>query len=549
MAKLAANAMTNHQDEPAFWELFGPRAVSNLTSIQNTFKASAEFTKKIITTCNLDDTHPTCTDRFNYGGIGALNSTAGKRDDNISLVFCREFFGFPPLDYKINMGINNPDDQTARFNLGYYHENQGTALLRAILPFALPSNEAHISDLWVNIHHQNTPKWTACYGVLCSKILARLDGSCWSVLNADNYALFALSKYISQVIEGSFPWLPRLERNEPSWSPLIVTNLGGIQGGAVAVTEKFSENTVSQPRYNKSRYQLDLGTYNPRDRLGNSAVDLSNSSWLQQESSYPEGWHKQRNDFLQEWTSAWDNVSLNMDTKRTHVCFKNGNNASTPYGSIDSQPFDATEAAELALKFCNETVRQWMKITVYPSVLTAAKKAIDLSVWHQTGRKNSTNEMNFFWTADPNKFLSARAVGRLFEGRSDDDKIQHCHATYKYIMEQCDKDSPDKYGGYITLNDRIYAAFVTPASHRASRNNIAPMSTFKCAEYNATSYWRAAASIQSMQDTRLSKLCTCWYDDYTFAAEMFCRPAAGDCVTLVKEENRVWAKDRGYNCP
>lgn len=90
--------------------------------------------------------------------------------------------------------------------------------------------------------------------------------------------------------------------------------------------------------------------------------------------------------------------------------------------------------------------------------------------------------------------------------------------------------------------------FATPENRRASLDKAIPLQTLNCAEYNATSYWRTADVVPSMQDPRLSKLCTCWYDEHTFVAEMFCKSAAGSCAALPAEQEKVWARDKGFNC-
>ncbi|KAJ4362554.1 hypothetical protein N0V83_010648 [Neocucurbitaria cava] len=397
------------------------------------------------------------------------------------------------------MGINHPTTWTARFDIGYYHENQGTALLRAMVPFV---TKGTASDLWVHLYHESFALWTACYGVLCSKILARLDGTSPSMLNADNYALFALSKYVSQAIEGSFPWLPRLERQEV-WSPTILSTFNGN----LAVTDTFSQKLISQPNYNQSRYQLTSNTTQPLEVLGKSAVDLTRSVWFRQDTAYPIGWTDQRNAFLNELTYAYGNTSLNMDTKRTLICFRNG----TSPPPVNIQPFDSTEASDAAQAFCSNVTNVTnitSPSTVYPAVLSPVTNLTRLRGGGTNG-KNDSNTMNFVLAAHPDSFLQNRIATNLFEGNTSDKKADHCYMTYKYIMDECDKNSTEKYGGIMTLNDRIYAAYCSPKTHNASQD-IAPVHDFKCSEYNATSYWRTSDLIASMQDARLRNLCTCW---------------------------------------
>lgn len=123
VATLAADGSNNMQNDTAFWEFFGPGAVVNLTDIETTFQNLVNSPLNISVTCNFDDKVPACTDWYRYGGIAGYQPSDSTTLP--SLIFCREFFSFPPLDYRVNMGINHPTTWTARFDIGYYHENQG----------------------------------------------------------------------------------------------------------------------------------------------------------------------------------------------------------------------------------------------------------------------------------------------------------------------------------------------------------------------------------------------------------------------------------------
>jgi hypothetical protein len=122
---------TGHEDDPAFWDLFGPRAVGNLTSIRDAFSVAHESSWTITASCTFDESDPVCTDRFRYGGIGeGQASNQGVRREeahglSATLIFCPKFFGFPSLDYRVKMGVNHRENPTARYDLGFFHDNQG----------------------------------------------------------------------------------------------------------------------------------------------------------------------------------------------------------------------------------------------------------------------------------------------------------------------------------------------------------------------------------------------------------------------------------------
>jgi hypothetical protein len=137
MSELAPITESNYTGDPAFWELFGPNAQGNGSSIIGIFKHVKENDWHITASCDLSSETTECKDKYMYGGIGEITSGA---DSSPSLVFCGEFFTFPTLEFRLQMGLNNPINWTARFDLGYYHENQGT-----VHPYTLEHDTNSIS--------------------------------------------------------------------------------------------------------------------------------------------------------------------------------------------------------------------------------------------------------------------------------------------------------------------------------------------------------------------------------------------------------------------
>jgi hypothetical protein len=122
----------DHEKDPAFWELFGPGAVGNITSIRGAFEQVLQTPFVIAARCNFDDTDAACSDPLMYGGIGGKipSGQPAKWDENQALqgqlTFCRDFFALPTLDHRVQLGINGHDVfLETPYNLGYYHDNQG----------------------------------------------------------------------------------------------------------------------------------------------------------------------------------------------------------------------------------------------------------------------------------------------------------------------------------------------------------------------------------------------------------------------------------------
>jgi hypothetical protein len=121
-------------------------------------------------------------------------------------------------------------------------------------------------------------------------------------------------------------------------------------------------------------------------------------------------------------------------------------------------------------------------------------------------------------------------------------------------------------GGFIKLNDRIYGIYTVPENRKTPvpwPTDYASLGELKCTDYNATSYWRVAFSNEThqaatqtlvpapivMTDTdQLSKLCTCWYSEHPFTADMFCKHPASTCEDLATNDMRVAAHWKGFIC-
>ncbi|KAH7377839.1 hypothetical protein BKA66DRAFT_588457 [Pyrenochaeta sp. MPI-SDFR-AT-0127] len=535
MSKLASENWANHQTDPAFWDLFGPSAVRNLSSIEKSFKDIVEGAWNITVVCDLHDAIRQCTDRYMYGGIGEY-SRMTQEDYSPTLIFCREFFGFPTLDTQVQQAINI--GMRTRLDLGAYHENQ--ALGRPI------------SNLWAYMRHRAqsatvlAARWTACYGISCAKLLAQLsdENNDWSVLNADNYALFALSKYVSQLLHaGEFAWLPRLNLNTP-WTTEIVQRYTATGVNTFAVTGLFGAQTVSQLRYNLTRYQSAEDVIFRTELPEYRQADIWNAPWVPEDLNYSQDYISRRGKFYEEWSKAVDNDLRNIDTIRNLTCFGQDSGAHPI-----ARAFDLEEATQLAKQFCNKKVRKALNdsAVLYPAALVHDSNATSyLRDW--LGRPNGTAPMNFYIALHPSSVESNKSFYEFFEGKDEDLRVAHCWLTFKHIIENCDQSSSEKFGGVMTLNDRVYAAIASPNSQQASIANITPVSDFQCADYNLTSYWHASTYLQVDDSARLGKLCTCWYNSHPFGAQMFCKKQGVDCANLASAEDRIWARSKAMQC-
>jgi hypothetical protein len=137
MTKVTTESPTDYIEDPAFWHIFGQRAVGNTTAIKNAFEQVNDGPWAISAICNFDNSAP-CDDLAMYGGIAEKKGDAQRRDETQTysphLVFCRDFFALPSLDHRVQMGINHLTYLEARYTLGYFHDNQGKPFGRGIVP-------------------------------------------------------------------------------------------------------------------------------------------------------------------------------------------------------------------------------------------------------------------------------------------------------------------------------------------------------------------------------------------------------------------------------
>jgi len=128
MANVTVKSQIAYTDNPNFWLFFGQSSVEHIPVIKSVFPGVLQLSEPISVRCNFDRSAP-CDDRTNFPGIAKTVVDTRKRDgtqgQQPGLVICPEYFGLPPLNHRVQMGINSPTNLTARYNSGYYHDNRG----------------------------------------------------------------------------------------------------------------------------------------------------------------------------------------------------------------------------------------------------------------------------------------------------------------------------------------------------------------------------------------------------------------------------------------
>ncbi|KAI4636788.1 hypothetical protein J4E93_010913 [Alternaria ventricosa] len=435
----------NLGQDPPFVENLGTSAIQNASTVESVFKdyssATVSAAWKINAVCDIKNETAACQSKHVYGGIG---SEGPRVDLKPNLYFCWEYFRFPPLNEAVQMGLSDSVDWTRRFNMGSYHENQASALLRALL-YYLPQREGwnrHISNL---------------------KLLAQLaDSETWSILNADNYALFALQKYVSHQLGESnslgtsnFPWLPRLEDGpNPIIKPFVSGDIETFQ-----VTPEFSAESDSQWYYDVERYQktdiLDFKDQLPKE----SQADLENAPWSF--GATTSGFKALRDKFLKVFNEAKQHGMSNLGASKEYTCYREDKTAFP-----DAIAFTFDEVQSELDNFCKNKVNDYMLAgkPLHPRIFQ-----IDKEVELYTQLPDGTKDLSYYVAPGPDSFMTGKNLSVYFEGIQSDEKASHCIATYNDLITHCDgADSDDKYGGYLKIYDMCPAILQLFISYRSS---------------------------------------------------------------------------------
>ncbi|RYN79512.1 hypothetical protein AA0117_g3493 [Alternaria alternata] len=445
MAIETVKDMTDHEHDPAFWELYGPRAVQNLTSIRSAFEQVAHGPWTIEASCNIDDQDPACSDPFMYGGIGDMitEGQAAKRDESqtfsAKLTFCQDFFTLPPLDHRIQLGVSSDGPYLGtRYDLGYYHDNQGksftTTLLRSLFRY-LPVTEGlnrPISDLWVLLRQiAGDTTWSACYGIYCAKVLARLNDPSidWASVNADNYALYALSKYVAPRIRGNFTFLPEMKDYLNVWKAFAVPQ-GAAHDAPAVVYDLYGKPTSSQTYYNATRLQSSTGTFDPNNILdSNRKADISHTPFLKNIGTYPSTYSSELARWESEFTPAFQDLLINIDATYDRTCFSD-----TTSSHPEANYFDGYEALDFAKTFCEDIVAHREEGNGLPSTVRAALWTKNFTRQYTLKKTNPGMHLGFAVTGDPASYIESRSADWLFEGPDISANVDHCVLTYKDVI-------------------------------------------------------------------------------------------------------------------
>jgi hypothetical protein len=344
--------------------------------------------------------------------------------------------------------------------------------------------------------------------------------------------------------------------------------------------------SFSQPNYNITRLQRSSGILDFDSLLDvNRTADISNTPFLVNTDTYPSIYNSQLDSSERAFAPAFIDRAIDIDSTYNLTCF--GDN-SRLYSN--AKEFDGSEALNLTKEFCNDVISHKEEGNNLPPTVRTALWTKNFTRGYPLTNVNTSVHLGFAATSDPALYIQSRSIESLFEGNSTNAKVNHCGLLFEGIInrvsetdkrlsppsirkaqawltcQQCGSDSTKRKGGFIKLNDRIYGIHTVPENRPGPvpwPADYASLGELKCADYNATSYWRVAFSNKTDQATsqtlipapipmtdtdRLSKLCTCWYSEHPFTADMFCKDPAGTCEELATNDMRAAAYWKRFIC-
>jgi hypothetical protein len=247
---------------------------------------------------------------------------------------------------------------------------------------------------------------------------------------ADNYALYALSKYVAPKINNSFPFLLEM-KNYLNWSAYVVPD-DSIPSKPAALRDPYSLPSFSQPNYNITRLQRSSGILDFDSLLDvNRTADISNTPFLVNTDTYPSIYNSQLDFSERAFAPAFSDLAIDIDSTYNLTCF--GDNSSL-YSNV--KEFDGNEALDLAEKFCNDVISHKEEGNNLPPTVRTALWTKNFTRDYPLTNVNTSVHLGFAATSDPALYIQSRSIESLFEGNVADAKFNHCGLLFEGIINR-----------------------------------------------------------------------------------------------------------------
>ncbi|CAG5180811.1 uncharacterized protein ALTATR162_LOCUS9437 [Alternaria atra] len=270
-------------------------------------------------------------------------------------------------------------------------------------------------------------------GVFCSPLSQEYYLAAQHFHLADNYAIFALSKYVGQTIHGNFTFLPEVNPAMFAYAEIAVP-FSDHDGATILLNNIFSRRWIIQLKYNTSRLQPDSNVFDVEQELEpDRKADIIRAPFVIDVPSNP-GTDKSTL-FNNASTEASKDDLLDIDTGYGLTCSSKYPNQH-PY----TKDFDRNEAVDIARTFCEGIVKSEVDTTSISPTVRDTYQFNNISRDYTLTEANARTNLGFFALTDNALFIQARNAKQFFEGVADDAKVDHCVLTYKHIISGCDTD-------------------------------------------------------------------------------------------------------------
>ncbi|KAF2112962.1 hypothetical protein BDV96DRAFT_601762 [Lophiotrema nucula] len=543
------NSTVDLQNDPAAIDFFGVPALQALgqpgvNGIFDTFINSEWRFQVYCSQKNTTDFEDTCETPGIYDGllstsVVSSNTTFNftRRADpdstpntrNVKLLVCDRFYQAPPLIAAIKSGLNA--NYIGRADVLRYTKNQGVALLRQLLPHLPPQAplDTPLFDAWIDVNGKKAedtapaPYTISGHSVAGAKLLARFkDGNLWSAKNSNSYALFALVKYLEKSFLDTYPFFPRIDRGgavEESSAPVVFSSQNGSTIDTVNITafsnialNHIGDETKVFPS-NKTSPYIARRTIRTREALFMSVDD------------YPAEYNTALQTFKDN-SIALTLGSSNAYLSKVKQC---GSTNQTQYNNATLVSFTRADAVELIKQYCED--KAITKYEIVPVINSGSKKT-HAGLNKQTAYfktkvvpSDSTVLLSLGMDISPSA-LSGFNFNDAFEGLNTTTKVENCRLTYENLIDSCDQENGNvetKFGGVLTINDKIYTAVATSKGHDADSPELVKKAAvenkgeLRCTDWNSSMLWFTEAQ-QISRNT-----CICSYANFPAVKDVFCR--------------------------
>ncbi|KAL2830891.1 hypothetical protein BDW59DRAFT_158326 [Aspergillus cavernicola] len=451
-----------------------------------------------------------------------------KADALSNMHFCDRFFDYKKLDEAVTGQVDN-DDFKWRYDLTKY-KNQAYIILHEMMHATVmaykQNKDRRIVDLCMYMYEYkqapNSREWKKklvkadVYQPYYCKILARTAsediGETGISMNADNYAQYALSKYVQSKLSGKqYPWLPLADKQAESWEKktraLLVYESDGTFGVNVgALPTDITSNSED-------------GYYSAHDLEEDEIFTLPNqvdTVTLAPDSDYPDTFNSE----IEQW-STYVNTP---DPK----CAKSGDSAPSGRSS-----FSAADAEKKIKDFCSDTDLYGRVFTPPISQGTGETKDGKTKALGAYGSYEINGGKDNLWLG---AFFASGSCTGMYTWPPTGDGLRDtdlCIDRFRAIINGCDTSTTDgKYGGSLQEVCLVYQVIAVGS------DKPDPTGTIPSGDHG---YIKCKDTDVGVKDT-----CTCCYENLPDQTEIFGLPKSGGCKDIDYRPAWTYYEDPDY---